>query len=807
MLNWLCKLFYPETLSIIDWRIHFAGNVPSWLVIFLIILSGAGVFWLYRKEAAELALRFRIALSVLRFLTWVTVILLVLRPQLVLDRMVEPKTNLAVLLDTSESMGLNDQLADREYQLQAVRAAKGTANAPESLKADDQSWAQKTPRLKVVEEILNNKGLDLLAKLSQKYTLRVFTFDEKVTEEPLAPDPKTGKITLPEAKGKITQLGQAMREVSGKLQGLPVAGMLVFTDGASNKGEAPEFTAQKLGEKKIPVFPVGLGATDIVDVEVQDCNAPDLLFKDDEIAIRVTFASTALEGARVPVILKMRNDKGESKEVGKGEITCANDRFTQEFTIKPPEVGDFILSIEAQEQANEFFTENNKLEKRVRIIDDAIRILIIVGNPSWEYRYLKGFLNSDKRIKTKVLMRSADKDRVASDDEFLRSLPKYEDLKKEYDCVIMNNISADYFTGNQLQDICNYVREDGGALIMISATCGTPGTFVNTPLEEVLPVKLKKIPEDPALDLADTFTHGYDLALTREGRYHVITRLTPITDDNVALWGQLPKQYWYYTGIERLRPAAVALVEHATAKNQAGRIPLVAIQRYGKGQALFLGFNSIWRWRYKVGNRYSNRFWGQTIQFMGLPHRMGSLKRVQFETQGRDFTAGEEIPLTVTVMNQDFVPISADMITLVAKRTDDDADTPESEREKTFDLRTDKDKQGVFGGNIVLRKGNWKLTVRNYENEENIILGIKEPQLEFVHPARQAKVLEKVAANSGGKVVEFKDLWNIINYLNEYPKPTRVRNEFDLWNILAALVIVVLTTGAEWVLRRYKDMA
>lgn len=813
MLTWICRnlLRHTDTISVIDYRIRYAGNVPSWLVIFLIILAGVGVFWLYRREAAELAPRYRVTLSILRFLTWMAVIFLVFRPQLVIDRMVEPKTNLAVLIDTSESMALNDQLVDDEYQLQAVRAARGTANEPQGLNSEDRSWAQKTSRIKILEKILNNGKLDLLNRLSEKYTLRLFTFDEKLTEEDLPPDPQTGLRALPEAKGKVTQLGQALRMASAKLQGLPVAGMLLFTDGASNKGEAPEFTAQKMGEKKIPIFPMGLGATNIADIEVQDCNAPDLLFKDDEISVRVTFAATAMNGMEVPVVIKMRNDKGEtetlSQEDASYRVTCADDRFSKEFIIKPPKTGDYVLTVEVPQQPNEFFTENNKLEKRVRIIDDAIRILIIVDTPSWEYRYLKGFLNSDKRIKTKVLMRSSDKRRVESDEEFLSSLPKYDDLKKQYDCLIMNNISADYFTNAQMQDIKKYVADDGGALIMISATRGTPGTFISTQLEEMLPVVLRKIPEDPTLDLADTFTKGYDLALTREGRYHVITRLTPITDDNVKLWGQLPKQYWYYTGIERLRPAAVALVEHATAKNQAGRIPLIATQRYGKGQVLFLGFNSIWRWRYKVGNRYSNRFWGQTIQFMGLPHRLGNLKQVQFETQGRDFIAGEEVPLTVTVLDVNYVPVKSDQITLVAQRTDPAADAGDNEREATFDFKVDEGKEGVFSGNLVLRKGSWKIVVRDYEDKENIILDIREPRLELVRPAMQEKTLAAVAKNSGGKVVTFADLWNIIDYLNEYPKPTRVRDEIDLWNVLAALIFVTLTTGAEWVLRRYKDMA
>ena len=72
-----------------------------------------------------------------------------------------------------------------------------------------------------MEKVLNNENLNLLEKLSRKYTLRIFSFDEKLTEETLAPDPETGLRTLPEAKGNLAKF---KRRYKG-LEIIPISAM------------------------------------------------------------------------------------------------------------------------------------------------------------------------------------------------------------------------------------------------------------------------------------------------------------------------------------------------------------------------------------------------------------------------------------------------------------------------------------------------------------------------------------------------------------------------------------------------------
>lgn len=798
MMAWISRwlLGLENTVRVLDARIVFAWGVPAWLVAFLIILAGVYCYRIYKREAEEMNSRYRLLLTVLRFITWIAVILVVLQPRLMLDRLVEPKSNLAILIDTSESMTLVDRNARDEYYLGAVRAARGGIDSPSELSTEDKAWVSETPRAQILQSALQNEEINLLEALGEKYALRFFTFDEKsIEQDPYAEDEQGDrKLALPPAEGKITQLGSALRTVTNQLRGLPLAGVVAFTDGASNKGEAPEMVARVLGEREVPVFPVGVGAPEAVDVEVMDANLPDLIFKDDEIAVRVFFTASGLKDTRLPVTLTL-----DDKVIGEGTVIAKDGRFQEDFVIRPHKVGDLVFKVEVPQQADEYFVDNNILQKRVRVIDSAIRILIAVDTPSWEYRYLKGFLNSDERIETKVFIRRGDLRRSETDEQYLQQFPTYETLKREVDCLILNNITSDYFSTDQLKQIESYVSDEGGSLIMISSTKGTPGTFIGTPVGDMLPVRLKRIAEDPSLDLADTFTRGYQLRLTREGRYHLITRLNPLEEENLKLWPTLPNQYWYYTGIIRLKPTAVSLVEHATAQNEYGRIPLMALHRYGRGQVLFMGFNSVWRWRYKIGNKYTNRFWGQTIQFMGLPHLLGNLKRVQFETQGRDFIEGEQIPVTVRVQTPEFQPIRDQQVTLVASNKD-------TGEESRFTFHIEGDKVGVFDGNLSLKKGTWHIVVEGYDQEETLVLDIRPPRYEYEKPAMQKNVLQTVADLSGGTYIDLGEIATLPEKIGKVSKLSRSKADLTLWDTWLSLLLITICTAAEWVLRKRKDM-
>lgn len=788
MLNWLCKyiLGLENTLEVLRLNVRFVWGIPAWAFILLLVALGAGVVFLYRREGGWLSRREHVLLSALRIAGWALVLWIVLQPVLIIERLIVPKSTVGVLLDTSQSMTFKDTGAPQEYYQMLAKVFGGSP-------ADTR--IQNLSRREIVDSVFNNEYAGVMRRLEENYALRYYSFDADLNELDIGRlRGEKGEFVLPPMEGQITQLGQALRMGEARLRGLPVSGLIIFTDGGNNRGQSPLEVARLLGERGLPVFTVGIGATASVDVEVMETNIPDVFFKDDELPVRVTFNASAAAGKRTEVTLKL-----DEEVLLKEQVTLVDGVSEHEFVIKPKNRGDFNFSVTAAPLPGEAFIENNTISKRVRVIDDAIRILIAIDTPSWEYRYLKGFLNSDERIKTKVYIHSGDPRRSRVDDQYLEKFPDYDDLRRNYDCIILNNIPAEAFTSRVMEDMRKFVADEGGALIMISAPRGTPGTYAGTVVEQMLPVSFRRISEDVSLDYSSGSATTYSLALTREGQNHVITRLSPKQDENSRIWAGLPGQYWYYTGIRQLKPTAISLAEHSTARNEFGRIPLIAFQRYGKGQVLFMGINSVWRWRYKVGNRFTNRFWGQTIQFMGLPHRLGHLREVQFQMQGRDFLEGEQIPLTVSVVTRDYLPYRAESVNIVAVRGDG-AETVD------FPIRAEQGKSGIFAGNIALRKGTWRLFVEGRNEQGDLVLDIREPRLEYEKPAMQKELLTQVAQSSGGRFIELDEIGGLPQFLAERSKPARERSEIPLWDFWWLFVLVLLAASGEWIYRKFHDL-
>ncbi len=787
MKNLLAQFFFDlegKTLEIRSISVKFNLPLPAWALLLLFAALALAVHFFYSKEAARLAPWYRWLLVGLRVLTYVLLVLILLQPRLALDRMVEPRGTLALLVDTSRSMEIADKGAGADY-LKAAAAAMG-ANAPA---------AGKVPaRYEIAAAMLNKNGLDLLARLGEKYALRLFCFDRAAGEVAI---PAAGApLSLPPPLGDATQLGGALTQVRQALRGLPVTGVVVLSDGGSNRGEDPEAAAAALGRQEIPVYALGLGIPETTDLRVVTLSMPELLFKGDEVAVEVTFSATGLAGASLPVEVLL-----DGKPLMKKDITLAQGLFKQSFAIKPDQVGSFRLEVRAQPHPGEVYTQNNSASKPVRVIDDAIKILFAMETPSWEYRYLKGIFAEDKRIRYKIFTRFGDLERAAADPAFLKQFP-FADLAKNFNVVVLHNLGADYFSGEQLKLLRDYVSEQGGSLVMIGAPSGTPASYKGTPLEELLPVEFSAVAgAEAAPGRSDK---GFALKLTREGRQHTITRLLPIAEDNDRLWTQLPPQFWYYPGVRKLKPSAIALAEHAELSGEGGPLPLIALQRYGKGQVLFLGVQGIWRWRYKMGNRFTHRFWSQLIQSMGLPHLLGHMKRLQIETQGREFSVGESIEVQVRALGLDYLPLKEQQLTLNAVN----AVNAENGESTPFTLPGEKERPGLYQGALVLKEGRYQVRATGFEGEEPLNLEVVPPRFEFENPAMNKALLSSVAQKSGGRFIEIAEAGRLPEFVaGRPPKPSRSQVERDLWDTWLSLLLVALTCSAEWALRKKAELA
>src|SRR5207244_10244232 len=75
---------------------------------------------------------------------------------------------------------------------------------------------------------------------------------------------------------------------------------------------------------------------------------------------------------------------------------------------------------------------------------------------------------------------------------------------------------------------------------------------------------------------------------------------------------------------------------------------LFARQHYGFGRVLFVGLDSTWRWRYRTGDAYHHRFWGQVVRWAASDKPLvAGNEYVRFGTRAPVYRQGGEIDLVV----------------------------------------------------------------------------------------------------------------------------------------------------------------
>jgi hypothetical protein len=273
------------------------------------------------------------------------------------------------------------------------------------------------------------------------------------------------------------------------------------------------------------------------------------------------------------------------------------------------------------------------------------------------------------------------------------------------------------------------------------------------------------------------------------------------------LWAQVPGIYWSQAVLAN-KPGGVSLAVHSDPRrrNKEGPQPLVAMQFYGVGRTLFVGFDSTWRWRYVEQGKYFNQFWGQTVRFLSQGRLLGGRKRVLVFTDKDDYAVGQPVEMTVRMLEQDY---ERPMLQAVVTATVKAEDGATSEVKLTPDVSKDGDYKGAF---VAVKPGVLEITPKIFdpslvEKMANKVVRVTLPRLEFKETRLNEPLLRQVADLTRGKFLapqQFDDLRRLLP-----DKRVILVNEEtqDLWDAPIVLALFCLLLFTEWVIRKIKNMA
>lgn len=761
------------------------------------------------------------ALIALRVLLLLLLVAILAEPVIRTTRYRTVDSSIIVMVDDSLSMDIKDKYADREL---VQKLADFFRSTPEMI--------ENTTRYDLVRRLFRDSEIGFIPGLREKGRLVICTFAGAVRrlkelgrqpkDEP-DPDWNEPEVLPPQetvrAEGRVRQtrisdslLDAVAGERLGGLGGLGgrIAGVILLTDGQQTPGaRSLEDVARRLGQRDIPVHTVGIGnPEEPKDIRVVNLDVNDIVLAGDQVPFDVSLVGEGYEGEQVRVELQF---DGETVAADYVVLEGEGRRQAVRLNYRPPNPGDFLVTVQVEERPGELFRENNVASRSIKVLDQKIKVLYAEGPPRWEYRYLKNGLIRDPTMLAQVFLFQADPDFIQESSPGIPPLAGFPETKEElfeYHVVILGDVDvAQELTSRQITLLREFVTEAGGGLVFLAGQNANPAEYLHTDLYALLPVEVPEGGRLPADLEASPVTSSFNVELTPVGREHEIMRLDNSRERNLQLWenrdGQdyahLPGFYWF-ADVGKAKKGAVVLARHPTKvhpADQKGRV-IFAFMNHGKGRTFFSAVDNTWRWRAGVDNQYFYRFWGQVIRFCATGRLLGRTPRYSIATDKSSYTVGETVSIDARVFDANMKPLTDPGLTVFHQARGGDVEKLE------LDLDPVQGQGAYRGGMVATRVGLhdiWlgteadRLAFRTFE--------VVVPALERRDPRRNVPLLRETAELSGGTYRELFDVTGVIGAIEGESRSQEGEVETDaLWDEWWVLVLFTVIIGLEWILRK-----
>src|SRR5689334_10644282 len=335
----------------------FASAWPLWLLaasILAAVVAIIATLWLRRP----LGWRLLLPVGILQSLLAAAILCLLWRPVLNVERVRDRENVLAVAIDAWSGMASGDPSQSR---LQEVAAAQ-------------------------------QKGT--LAKLEETFDVRLFSFAQ--TTRPL-----DSLASMP-APGPQTRIGDSLVQVLQSAGSVPLAGVVLFSDGAENGGSLSEERLTELASYGVPIHTVGVGPERVEgDLEVERLELPASAPVGSTITAQVGIRHYGSGNTRLRVY-------DSETLIAARDLQLPRDSNATSLTIDLPagEAGTHELRFALDPLEGERNTVNNA---RTRVVDVPARrrnILYVEGEPRWEYKFLRRAAERDRALRVASVVRT-----------------------------------------------------------------------------------------------------------------------------------------------------------------------------------------------------------------------------------------------------------------------------------------------------------------------------------------------------------------------------------------------------------------
>ncbi len=617
----------------------------------------------------------------------------------------------------------------------------------------------------------------LFKKLKSDYEIRYFQFAATLT-----PNLRFQPDSL-QFRGDGTDLQKALEALHEQTADQYLRGLVVLTDGADNLGENPLRYATTFG---MPIFPIAIGdPTEARDVLITQVFTNQITYLNNELPVAVTIRSAGYENKRIQILLK-----DAQKTLATQQVTLSREALEQKvtFQIKPAQAGMAKYRVEIPGQAGELTTLNNQKSFYVKVLPSRMKILLVAGAPSADFSFLKRTLIANENIELTTFVEQ--KDGVFYDGAALNP----NEIQK-YDAFIFLDFPRASSEPRGLTALLNQVTKHDQPLLYLAG----PGTDFRrlAPLNAIFPLVLNIPKEKERL---------VQMTLTEEGNVHPIFRQALDPVENARVWHDLPPVYYSLFNV-RLNPWARVLAEVDKVRSNLPPSlptqPVVTVAQLAGQKVVAVLAYDLWRWNFLVQGIGKENLWYPALfnrLIRWLVTREES-QRVRIQAEQEIFRGGAPVTFSAQVYFEDYQPMDEAEVQVTVKQ---------GATGQTMAL-TGKGNGQYAGALPAFEGGDYRFHgIAKFKNQvvgaDSGRFSVEPFSIEFQNTRMNEILLQKMAQVTNGHYFTPQDYHTLPQYLNFPPKRFIESREWQLWNKLALLLVVIGLLSTEWLTRKKKGM-
>jgi uncharacterized membrane protein len=737
---------------------RFDITTASFVAAGLAALIMAAAIFTYRSVHTHGRPRDRVVLTALRMAALALVVFCLFRPTLVVKAAIPQQNVVAVVMDDSRSM----QIAD---------------------------WNNK-PRAEFLRQELAATASPLLKSLSDRFLVRTFRFSSASARVNSVKDLTFG--------GSQTKIAAALDGVREELAGLPVAGIVLVTDGADTTEGSLTNTLLNLKAEKLPVFTVGVGSSKLPrDIQIDRVSTPRTVLKGASLLVDAVVTQTGYSGQTVTLDVE-----DDGRIVGSQKVQFPSDGSPAAVRIRATasQPGPRVFTFKIAPQPGEVVTQNNHRDTLLDVRDERERILYFEGEPRSEMKFINRAVFDDKNLQIVTLQRTADNKFLrlgvdpANVDELLGGFPKTRDELFKFKGLILGSIEAAAFSADQLQMIADFVDRRGGGMLMLGgARSFAEGGYGGTPVADALPLVI-----DPKLRASEPTTFArIKVVPTRAGQAHAVTQIAGSEEASAARWPELPQVTTINEPLP-IKPAATVLLNGTDERSRT--LPMLVWQPYGRGKSIAFLPQDSWEWQMHASipleDMTHENLWRQMLRWLvaDVP------SPVEAGTTTDRVEPGEAVTIEASVVDPTWLDVNdAHVMARVTRPGGSTLDVP---------LQWTGERDGQYRGTFVSTvPGAYEIAVDADRTGKPIGTNIAYVRAgagdsEYFDPTMHETPLRRIADETGGRYYNTANVAGLAEDVSYAGRGVTSVEERELWNMPIILIMLVGLVCAEWGYRR-----